>query len=134
MKDETQVKDEIILVVKEIIADNTSARDIDDIVELDSNDVDHIAEAVADRLYVDGYGDVAEWKKRAEVAEHELEKHKRALRIAAPRLKCYGGWGKGFCSIQGCEYHHCENAEGCVAAHLREASRRIEEEESNGKK
>lgn len=134
MKDETQVKDEIILVVKEVIADNTSARDIDDIVELDSNDVDHIAEAVADRLYVDGYGDVAEWKKRAEVAEHELEKHKRALRIAAPRLKCYGGWGKGFCSIQGCEYHHCENAEGCVAAHLREASRRIEEEENNGKK
>lgn len=69
-----------------------------------------------------------EYKRRAEVAESELEKHKRALRIAAPRLKCYGGWGKGFCSIQGCEYHHCENAEGCVAAHLREASRRIEEE------
>lgn len=60
MKDETQVKDEIILVVKEVIADNTLARDIDDIVELDSNNVDHIAEAVADRLYADG------WRKRAE--------------------------------------------------------------------
>lgn len=71
MKDETQAKDEIIIVVKEVIAGNTSARDIDDIAELDSNDVDHIAEAVADRLYADGYGDVAEWKKRAEVAEHD---------------------------------------------------------------
>lgn len=48
MKDETQVKDEIILVVKGAIRDNTSATDIDDIVELDSNDVDHIAEAVAE--------------------------------------------------------------------------------------
>lgn len=59
MKDETQAKDEIILVVKEAMADNTSARDIDDIAEIDSNDVDHIAEAVADRLYADG------WRKRA---------------------------------------------------------------------
>lgn len=77
MKDETQVKDEIILVVKEAIRDNTSATDIDDIVELDSNDVDHIAEAVADRLYADGYGDVAEWKRRAEVAERALEYRQR---------------------------------------------------------
>lgn len=51
---------------------------------------------LADALLSNGYGDVSEWKKRAEMAESELEKHKRALRIAAPRLKCYGGWGKGF--------------------------------------
>lgn len=96
---------------------------------IEIGDKEAFAENLVDALFKAGIGDVAEWKKRAEVAEHELEKHKRALRIAAPRLKCYGGWGKGFCSIQGCEYHHCENAEGCVAAHLREASRRIEEEE-----
>ena len=54
MRDEIQ-KDEIILVVKKVIAVNTAARDIDDIVELDSNDVDHIAEAVADKLYADGW-------------------------------------------------------------------------------
>lgn len=55
MKNETQVKDEIILVVKEAIRNNTSVKDIDDTAELDSNDVDHIAEAVADRLYADGW-------------------------------------------------------------------------------
>lgn len=74
MKDETQVKDEIILVVKEAIRDNTTLAAVDwEPAELDSNDVDHIAEAVADRLYANGYGDVAEWKKRAEVAERALD-------------------------------------------------------------
>lgn len=56
MKDETQVKDEIILVVKEAIRDNTTLAAVDwEPAELDSNDVDHIAEAVADRLYADGW-------------------------------------------------------------------------------
>lgn len=56
MKDETQVKDEIILVVKEAIRDNTTLAAVDwEPAELDSNDVDHIAEEVADRLYADGW-------------------------------------------------------------------------------
>lgn len=80
MKDETQVKDEIILVVKEAIRDNTTLAAVDwEPAELDSNDVDHIAEAVADRLYANGYGDVAEWKKRAEVAERNEKIKERAL-------------------------------------------------------
>ena len=33
----------------------------------------------ADALIAAEYGDVSEWKRRAEVAEKELEKHKRAL-------------------------------------------------------
>lgn len=86
-------------------------------------------ERLADTLIANGYGDVSEWKRRAEVAESELEKHKRALRIAAPRLKCYGGWGKGFCAVSDCEYRNCGNDEGCVLAHLRKAEREIEEEE-----
>lgn len=80
MKDETQVKDEIILVVKEAIRDNTTLAAVDgELAELNSNDVDHIAEAVADRLYADGYGDVAEWKRRAEVAERNDKIKERAL-------------------------------------------------------
>ena len=58
---------------------------------------------------------------RAEVAE-------RALKIAATRLKCYGGLGEGFCGVSDCEYRHCGNDEGCVLAHLRKAAREIEEE------
>lgn len=74
----------------------------------------------ADALIADGIGDVSEWKRRAEVAE-------RALKIAATRLKCYGGLGEGFCAVSDCEYRHCGNDEGCVLAHLRKAAREIEE-------
>ena len=75
----------------------------------------------ADALIADGIGDVAAWKRRAEVAE-------RALKIAATRLKCYGGLGEGFCTVSDCEYHHCSNDEGCVLAHLRKAERELAEE------
>lgn len=33
----------------------------------------------ADALLANGYGDVSEWKRKAELAEKELEKHKKAL-------------------------------------------------------
>lgn len=66
MKDETQVKDEIIIVVKEAIRDNTTLAAVDwEPAELDSNDVGHIAEEVADRLYADG------WRRSVEAMEVE---------------------------------------------------------------
>ena len=74
-------------------------------------------DTVIDRLTADR----DEWKRRAEVAE-------RALKIAATRLKCYGGLGEGFCTVSDCEYHHCSNDEGCVLAHLRKAERELAEE------
>ena len=63
-----------------------------------------------------------EYKHRAEVAE-------RALRNAAPRLKCRGGLGEGFCGVDKCDYYHCNNDEGCVKAHLQQAEREIKEQE-----
>ena len=39
-------------------------------------------EQVADTLIENGIGDIAEWKARAEKAETELEKYKRALSCA----------------------------------------------------
>lgn len=62
-----------------------------------------------------------EYKHRAEVAE-------RALRNAAPRLKCRGGLGEGFCGVDKCDYYHCNNDEGCVKAHLRQAEKELAEE------
>lgn len=62
-----------------------------------------------------------EYKHRAEVAE-------RALRNAAPRLKCRGGLGKGFCRVDKCDYYHCNNDEGCVKAHLQQAEKELAEE------
>lgn len=51
-----------------------------------------------------------------------------ALKNAAPRLKCRGGLGKGFCKVDKCDYYHCNNDEGCVKAHLRQAEKELEEE------
>ena len=62
-----------------------------------------------------------EYKHRAEVAE-------RALRNAAPRLKCRGGLGEGFCGVDKCDYYHCNNDEGCVKAHLQQAEKELAEE------
>lgn len=61
-----------------------------------------------------------EYKHRAEVAE-------RALRNAAPRLKCRGGLGEGFCGVDKCDYYHCNNDEGCVKAHLQQAEKELAE-------
>lgn len=73
-----------------------------------------------------GFNPTAE--KSIKSLKSELEHYKKALKIAATRLKCYGGLGEGFCAISDCEYRHCGNDEGCVLAHLRKAVRAIEEE------
>ena len=52
----TQIKDEIMIVVKEAVRENTTLVAVDwELAELDCNDVDHIAEMVADNLYNAGY-------------------------------------------------------------------------------
>lgn len=59
-----EIKDKIILAVKEAIANNAEAVDCDyDIIEIDCNDVDHIAEQVADTLIAANIGDVTEYKE-----------------------------------------------------------------------
>lgn len=63
---------------------------------------------------------IKEYKHRAEVAE-------KALRNAAPRLKCRGGLGEGFCGVDKCDYYHCNNDEGCVKAHLQQAEKELAE-------
>lgn len=98
----------------------TDREKIIDII-LNTDITERAADRIADDLIENDIGDVAEWKRRAEVAE-------RALKIAATRLKCYGGLGEGFCAVSDCEYRHCSNDEGCVLAHLRQAAREIEEE------
>lgn len=82
------------------------------------------ANNIAEALIAAGIGDISEWKHRAEVAE-------RALRNAAPRLKCRGGLGKGFCRVDKCDYYHCNNDEGCVKAHLQQAEKELQEEGKN---
>lgn len=95
--DKIEIKDEIIIAVKEAIRENTTLAAVDyELAEIDCNDVDHIAEAVAEMLYNAGYRktftsdfasdtqkafkegyqkgitDIDEWKRRAEVAEKAL--------------------------------------------------------------
>lgn len=54
-----EIKDKIIIAVKSAIANNAEAVDCDyNIIEIDCNDVDHIAEQVADALIEAGIGDV----------------------------------------------------------------------------
>ena len=51
-----QQKDEVILIVKKAIDANTEQHFVDDdTVYIDGNDVDHIAEQVADEVYATGY-------------------------------------------------------------------------------
>lgn len=64
-------------------------------------------------------------KHRAEVAE-------RALYIAATQLKCRGGIGKGFCRVDECDYYNCNNDDGCVKAHLKQAEKELLEEGNDG--
>lgn len=73
MKDETQVKDEIILVVKEAIRDNTTLAAVDwEPAELDSDDVDNIAEEIADKL-CPLVAEAEKQERKAEIAERALE-------------------------------------------------------------
>lgn len=54
--DEINVKDEIITAVKEAISANTTLAAVDwEPAQLYSDDVDHIAEMVAENLYTAGY-------------------------------------------------------------------------------
>ena len=91
MKDETQVKDEIILVVKEAIGDNTTLAAVDwEPAELDSNDVDHIAETVADRLYADGW---RKEKPQCLSVDDETQINNIAMSICDNK-HCKDVWGK----------------------------------------
>lgn len=63
------IKDKIILSVKNAIANNAEvvfATGDYSYAEIDYDDVDHIAEQVADALLAAGFGDVTAWKERAE--------------------------------------------------------------------
>lgn len=75
-----EIKDKIILAVKDAIANNAEAVNCDyDIIEIDCNDVDHIAEQVADTLIAANIGDVTEWKERAERMHKEALKQKQRV-------------------------------------------------------
>lgn len=101
-----------------------------------------MAKTIADALIAAGMGDVKEEKFESdhywsmwqgslvelERAEHRAEVAERALRNAAPRLKCRGGLGEGFCGVDKCDYYHCNNDEGCVKAHLQQAEKELAEE------
>lgn len=96
MKDETQVKDEIILVVKEAIRENTTLAAVDwEVAELYSDDVDNIAEEIADKLCPL----VAEAEKDKEIARLTAENERLSKQLTD---------GK-------CVYlSDSETAEGCV--------------------
>lgn len=96
-------------------------------------------EAIADDLIAAGIGDVkglrAELRDKIDYIHeqdeiiqhyrHRAEVAERALRNAAPRLNCRGGWGKGFCKVDECEYYHCNNDKGCIKAHLEQAEKEL---------
>ena len=71
---------------------------------------------------------INELEKRIVEAEHRAARAERALRNAAPRLKCRGGLGKGFCRVDKCDYYHCNNDDGCVKSHLEQAEKELAEE------
>lgn len=69
-----ETKDKIILAVKEAIVNNAEAVDCNrDIMEIDCNDVDHIAEQIADTLLSANIGDVTEWKEKVACAKRILQ-------------------------------------------------------------
>ena len=76
-----ETKDKIILAVKEAIANRAEVVDCyHDIMGIDCNDVDHIAEQVADALIAANIGDVTEWKERAEKVGRRLKSAKQKAR------------------------------------------------------
>ena len=88
-----QQKDELILIVKKAINANTEQHFADDdTVYIDGNDVDHIAEQVADEVYAAGYQKVlldtedgkmvdsvqyAPWQLIKGYTEREVEKDRK---------------------------------------------------------
>lgn len=77
---------------------------------------------IADALIANGIGDVAEWKRRAEVAE-------RALRNITERASC------NICDNFSCRYYEGinfdYNAEDCIKWWLAQAEKELAEEKSN---
>lgn len=73
MDKDTQ-RDMLICIIKKAMNTHMSIpKDMDDFVTLDSNDFDHIAEDAADEILANDIGNLAEWKRRAEVAEQKYE-------------------------------------------------------------
>ena len=96
-----------------------------------------IAEGLCDKNTLDeryqtlmaaGFVQMASLRLDLEKVLHRAEVAERALRNAAPRLKCRGGLGEGFCGVDKCDYYHCNNDEGCVKAHLQQAEKELAEE------
>lgn len=95
-----------------------------------------IAEGLCDKNTLDeryqtlmaaGFVQMASLRLDLEKVLHRAEVAERALRNAAPRLKCRGGLGEGFCGVDKCDYYHCNNDEGCVKAHLQQAEKELAE-------
>lgn len=85
-----------------------------------------IIKHMTDALTTAGIGDVSEWKHRAEVAEDELARHKRALRIAGDKFI------NEVCNMRGedisdkCDYK-CDTC--FYDYYLQQAEKELEEEE-----
>lgn len=78
-----EIKDKIILAVKKAITNRAEVVDCyHDIMEIDCNDVDYIAEQVVDALLAANIGDVTAWKERAEKAEKERDEYRKSTHIA----------------------------------------------------
>lgn len=73
-----EIKDKIILAVKKAITNRAEVVDCyHDIMEIDCNDVDYIAEEVAKCVASASSGALTVWKERAEKAEERLKKLKK---------------------------------------------------------
>ena len=87
---EIQIKDKIILVAKEAIRGNTTLAAVDWEVELNSDDVDNIAEEIADKL-CPLIAEAEKQERRAEIAEKALfDFYKRMLAIPSFMLAVNG--------------------------------------------
>lgn len=83
-----EIKDKIILAVKDAIANNAEAVNCDyDIIEIDCNDVDHIAEQVADTLIAANIGDVSWWERKCKLCEEDWFLQKKQIEHYAESYK-----------------------------------------------
>lgn len=78
-------------------------------------------ERLADALIENGYGNVAEWKRRTEVAEKELERYKRALYNISRRYELMSGFSENEADL-------FELTEVRIGIELDVADKEIEEE------
>ena len=83
-----EIKDKIVLAVKDAIANNAESVDCDyDIVEIDCEDVDHIAEQVADTLIAAGIGDTTNLIVENEVLQRDIDNLARTLEEGTEELQ-----------------------------------------------